>query len=57
MNELRLLPSVDTAFVNSSKGWQYCDDSKITRVQDKDVIVSCSPAKVVLLDPVADAPT
>lgn len=33
------MPS-DTAFVKSSKGWQYCEDSKITKAQEKDVVVS-----------------
>jgi hypothetical protein len=31
---------LDTAFVNSSKGWKYCDDSKITPASDRDVVVS-----------------
>lgn len=36
----------DTAFVNSSKGWQYCDDSKITPAAERDVIVGASVRKV-----------
>lgn len=32
--------SLDTAFVNSSKGWKYCDDSKITPASERDVVVS-----------------
>lgn len=31
---------VDTAFVKSAKGWYYCEDSKISPAQDKDVVVS-----------------
>ena len=31
---------VDTAYVKSSKGWMYCEDSKVTKAQEKDVVVS-----------------
>jgi hypothetical protein len=31
---------VDTAYVKSAKGWYYCEDSKITKSQEKDVVVS-----------------
>jgi ubiquitin carboxyl-terminal hydrolase 8 len=31
---------VDTAYVKSSKGWQFCEDSKVTKAHEKDVVVS-----------------
>ncbi len=37
---LRQRRFIDTAFVNSSTGWQYCDDSKITHSSERDVVVS-----------------
>jgi len=40
MPETKLI--VDTAYVKSSKGWQYCEDSKVTKAQEKDVVVSNS---------------
>ncbi|KAJ9103206.1 hypothetical protein QFC21_002629 [Naganishia friedmannii] len=36
-----------TAFVNSSKGWQYCDDSKVTRASEGDVV--SKPAHAYIL--------
>ena len=38
-----MLMYVDTAYVKSSKGWMYCDDSKIVKCQEKDVVVSPVP--------------
>lgn len=33
----------DTAYVKSSKGWMYCEDSRVSKAQDRDVVVSrCS---------------
>ncbi|GHJ88910.1 hypothetical protein NliqN6_5312 [Naganishia liquefaciens] len=36
-----------TAFVNSSKGWKYCDDSKITPASERDVVKN--PAHAYIL--------
>jgi hypothetical protein len=36
----------DTAFVHSSKGWQYCDDSKISQASERDVVVSWTRSHV-----------
>lgn len=32
--------SLDTAFIASRGGWLYCDDSRITQADPKDVVVS-----------------
>jgi hypothetical protein len=34
------LINVDTAYVKSSKGWMYCEDSKVSKAQERDVVVS-----------------
>ena len=31
---------LDTAFVSSRGGWVYCDDSRVTQVDPKEVVVS-----------------
>ena len=30
----------DTAYVKSSKGWMYCEDSRVSKAQEHDVVVS-----------------
>jgi hypothetical protein len=35
-----MLTTSDTAYVKSSKGWMFCEDSKIAKAQEKDVVVS-----------------
>jgi hypothetical protein len=35
-----MLTAPDTAYVKSSKGWMFCEDSKIAKAQEKDVVVS-----------------
>lgn len=43
----RVIPAMrrlilDTAYVKSSKGWMYCEDSRVSKAQDRDVVVSRS---------------
>ena len=35
-----IIPIPDTAFISSRGGWVYCDDSRITPVDAKEVVVS-----------------
>jgi hypothetical protein len=42
---LRLLPesiglTTDTAFVKDAKGWKFAEDSRISKAQEKDIVVS-----------------
>lgn len=32
---------IDTAFIASRGGWLYCDDSRVTQANAKEVVVSC----------------
>ena len=39
---------LDTAFIASRGGWLYCDDSRVSQANSKEVVVSCGLYSICL---------
>jgi hypothetical protein len=44
----RMALITDTAFVKDAKGWKFAEDSRISKAQEKDIVVS-PPSPCILM--------